>query len=55
MADAVSRAQAILRQFKGDVYAFGFDVLDQIGPFASALAGPTRFRKEGHVCWTSAI
>ncbi len=38
MADAVSRAQAILRQFKGDAYAFGFDVLDQIGPFAAMLA-----------------
>ena len=38
MADAVSRAKAILRQFKGDAYAFGFDVLDQIGPFASVLA-----------------
>ena len=38
MADAISRAKAILREFKGDTYAFGFDVLDQIGPFAAALA-----------------
>ncbi len=38
MADSVSRAKAILREFKGDTYAFGFDVLDQVGPFASALA-----------------
>ncbi|MGA8832908.1 MAG: iron-containing alcohol dehydrogenase [Desulfomonilaceae bacterium] len=38
MDDAVSRAKAILREFKGDTYAFGFNVLDQIGPFASDLA-----------------
>ncbi len=38
MADAVSRAKAILREFKGDTYAFGFDVLDKVGPFAAALA-----------------
>ncbi len=38
MADAVARAKAILKGFKGDTYAFGFDVLDQIGPFAAALA-----------------
>jgi alcohol dehydrogenase len=38
MADAIARAKAILREFKGDAYAFGFDVLDQIGPFASDLA-----------------
>lgn len=38
MADAISRAKAILKEFKGDTYAFGFDVLDQIGPFAAALA-----------------
>ncbi|MBI4966158.1 MAG: iron-containing alcohol dehydrogenase [Desulfomonile tiedjei] len=37
MADAISRAKAILREFKGDSYAFGFDVLNQIGPFAAAL------------------
>ena len=37
MADAISRAKTILRDFKGDTYAFGFDVLDQIGPFAAAL------------------
>jgi len=55
MADAIVRAKAILREFKGDTYAFGFDVLDQIGPFASDLAeksgsskkvmfvGPTQF------------
>lgn len=38
MADAISRAKAILREFKGDSYAFGFDVLNQIGPFAATLA-----------------
>ncbi len=37
MADSISRAKTILRNFKGDNYAFGFDVLDQIGPFATAL------------------
>jgi alcohol dehydrogenase class IV len=39
MADAVDRAKAILKEFKGDSYAFGFDVLDKIGPFAASLAG----------------
>ncbi len=39
MTDAVALAKAILKGFKGDTYAFGFDVLDQIGPFASGLAG----------------
>jgi alcohol dehydrogenase len=38
MADVISRAKAILKEFKGDSYAFGFDVLNQIGPFAAALA-----------------
>ncbi len=38
MADAVARAKAMLKGFKGDTYAFGFDVLDRIGPFAAALA-----------------
>lgn len=38
MADTIARAKAILREFKGDTYAFGFDVLDQVGPFAAALA-----------------
>lgn len=37
MDDAVSRAQAILKEFKGETYAFGFNVLAQIGPFAAAL------------------
>lgn len=37
MADTVALAKAILKEFKGDSYAFGFDVLDEIGPFASAL------------------
>ena len=39
MADAIARAKTILREFKGDAYAFGFDVLNQIGPFAAELAG----------------
>jgi len=37
MGDAISRAKTLLKDFKGDTYAFGFDVLDQIGPFAAAL------------------
>ncbi len=37
MTDSISQAKNILRNFKGDNYAFGFDVLDQIGPFAKAL------------------
>jgi alcohol dehydrogenase class IV len=37
MADAISRAKDILNNFKGDTYSFGFDVLDQVGPFAAAL------------------
>lgn len=37
MADTVALAKAILKEWKGDSYAFGFDVLDQIRPFASAL------------------
>jgi alcohol dehydrogenase class IV len=38
MADVISRARAILKEFKGDAYAFGLDVLDKIGPFAADLA-----------------
>jgi len=38
MADAISRAKAILGDFKGDTYAFGFDVLVRIGSFAATLA-----------------
>ena len=38
MADTVEKAKAILRSFKGDAYAFGFDVLKHIGPFAASLA-----------------
>lgn len=38
MADTVEKAKALLRSFKGDAYAFGFDALKQIGPFAAALA-----------------
>jgi len=41
MTDTVAKARALLQEFKGDTYAFGFDVLDRIGPFASALtSGP---------------
>lgn len=49
MADAIERAKAILQQFKGDTYAYGLDVLDQVGPFAAALGkkamfvGPVQF------------
>lgn len=41
MTDAVNSARALLKRFKGDAYAFGFDVLDSTGPFASALADVT--------------
>jgi alcohol dehydrogenase len=41
MADVTERAKAILREFKGDAYAFGFDVLDKIGPFVAELADKT--------------
>lgn len=37
MEDSISQAKVILKEFKQDSYAFGFNVLDQIGPFAAAL------------------
>ena len=47
MADAISRAKAILREFKGDTYAFGFDVMDQVGPLPQRwLTGRARGRKQ---------
>jgi alcohol dehydrogenase len=46
MADATDRAKAILREFKGDAYAFGFDVLNQIGPFAAELAAKSVTEKK---------
>jgi alcohol dehydrogenase len=41
MQNSISRAETILKDFKGDAYAFGLDVLDKTGPFAAALAKTT--------------
>ena len=49
MSDAIQRAEALLTKFKGDSYAHGVGVLDQVGPFAAALGktalfvGPVQF------------
>jgi alcohol dehydrogenase len=43
MADAKDRAIEILKKFKGDSYAFGLDVLDQVGPFAASLGKTAMF------------
>jgi len=43
MADTVARAEAILKEFKGDNYAFGVGVLDKIGPFTASLAKKALF------------
>lgn len=49
MPNAVQRAQEILKEFKGETYAFGVDCLDKLGEFAAAhgkkamFVGPVDF------------
>ena len=43
MSEAIARANKLLKDWKGDSYAFGLDVLDQAGQFAAELGKTALF------------